>query len=68
MSEMHAWIYRYKYDGVWFEIEVTASTRARAMAQGRNEALGMISHQSIERVKPVDYDKTIEPECARCEL
>jgi len=65
---MHDWIYRFKFDGVWQAIEVTASTRQKAMAVGRNEALGKLSHQSIERVKVLDYDKTIEPECAQCNL
>ena len=75
--DMHDWIYRFKYDGVYKEIEITASTRRKAMAQGRNEAMGMMSHQSIERVKSgieeledigLDYDKTIEPEDAQCNL
>ena len=66
--DMHDWIYRYKYDGAWKEIEITASTRQKAMAEGKNEALGKMSHMSIERVKPLDYDKTVEPECAQCQL
>ena len=65
---MHDWIYRFKYDGVWKEIEITASTRSKAMAEGKNQALGKMSHQSIERVKGLDYDKTIEPEDAQCNL
>ena len=65
---MQDWIYRYKYAGTWFEIEITASTRARAMAQGKREAMCMMSHQSIERVKPLDYDKETAGENARCEL
>ena len=65
---MHDWIYRFKYDGVWKEIEITSETRQKAMAQGKNQALGKMSHQSIERVKGLDYDKTIEPEDAQCNL